>query len=391
MRKFMKKKVLLLCICICACLIVCQRIASKQGVFQEEISFLEKYHDFFEKENAQRAALIHLDDDLIPELLILKNGEYRLYTFEDSQVKAITMPNAEVKAKAYGQQHNFEEAEYQTFYWFEYVPYQGLIRVHGGDDERNDQYLKYSDGSLSVELEVKTTGTIGRTAWHTYDREGGIPNEEFLSQISIQGYDNLIPCGYLYDDIETAYENMDATSDTRQMLEDFVSGKINALDHVEGESDIPENGFVMISYEDYFEYMTAGDEAWIEAINVEYIDFDNDGEDELFIKGYAGSCIYFDVIGNTVYRVLETSSTTDMSHVAEFQGKRVIARTDLGHIEREYYRIMEFDPCCCLIDWFVLSASYEGTTYTEEDEFSYRNREISMYEFEELLDSIQLP
>ena len=386
----MKKKVLLLCICICACLIACQRVVPKKDVFQKEISFLEKYHDFFEKENAQRVAFIYLDDDPIPELLILKNGEYRLYTFEDSQVKAIAMPNAEVKANAYGQQHNFEEAEYQTFYWFEYVPYQGLIRVHGGDEERNDQYLKYSDGSLSVELEVKTIGTIGRTAWHTYDREGEIPNEEFLSQISVLGYDNLIPCGYLYDDIDTAYENMGATSDTRQMLEDFVSGKINALDHVEGESDIPENGFVMISYEDYFEYMTVGDEAWIEAINVEYIDFDNDGEEELFIKGYAGSCIYFDVIGDTVYRVLETSSTTDVSHVAEFQGKRVIARTDLGHMEREYYRIMEFDPCCCLIDWFVLSASYEGTMYTEEDEFSYRDREISMYEFEELVDSIRL-
>lgn len=386
----MKKRVLILCICVCACLIACQRVIPKQDVSRKETSFLETYHDFFEKENAQRAALIYLDNDPIPELLILKNGEYRLYTFEDSQVKAIDMPNAEVKANAYGQQHNFEEAGYQSFYWFEYVPYQGLIRVHGGDEERNDQYLKYSDGSLSVELEVKTIGTIGCTAWHTYDREGEIPNEEFLRQISVLGYDKLIPCSYLYDDIATAYENMGVVSDTRQALEDFVSGKINALDHVEGESDIPEKSFVMISCEDYFEYMTAGDEAWIEAIDVEYIDFDNDGEDELFIKGYAGGCIYFDVIGDTVYKVLETSGTTDVSHVAELQGRRVIARTDLGHIEREYYRIMEFDSCCCLIDWFVLSASYEGTTYTEEDEFSYRDREISMYEFEELLNSIQL-
>ena len=386
----MKRKILLLCICICVCFNACQRVVPEQDVSQKETSFLDKYHGFFEKENAQRAALIYLDDDLIPELLILKNGEYRLYTFEDSQVKAIAMPNAEVKANAYGQQHNFEEAEYKTFYWFEYVPYQGLIRVHGGDEETNDQYLKYSDGSLSIELEVKTIGTIWRTAWHTYDREGEIPNEEFLNQIPVLGYDKLIPCSYLYDDIETAYENMGATSDTRQVLEDFVSGKINALDHVERESDIPENSFVMISYEDYLEYMTAGDEVWIDATRVAYIDFDNDGEDELFIKGYAGSCIYFDVVGDTVYKVLETNGTADRSNVAEFQGKRVIARTDLGHIEREVYWIMEFDPCCCLIDWFCLSASYEGTTYTEEDEFSYRNREIPMCEFEELVDSIQL-
>lgn len=386
----MKKKVLFLCIGICICLAACQRIVPEQDASQKETSFLDTYQILFEKENAQRAALIYLDDDPIPELLLLKNGEYRLYTIEDSQVKDIAMPNAEVKANAYGQQHNFEETEYQTFYWFEYVPYQGLIRVHGGDGDRDDQYLRYSDGSLSVELEVKTVGAIWRTAWHTYDREGEIPNEEFLNQISVLGYDKLIPCSYLYDDIEAAYENMDATSDTGQVLGDFVSGTINALDHVEGESDIPEDSFVMISYEDYIEYMTAGDEAWIDAIRVEYIDFDNDGEDELFIKGYAGSCIYFDVIGDTVYKVLDTSSTTDVSYVAEFQGKRVIARADLGHREREVYWIMEFDPCCCLIDWFCLSASYEGSTYTEEDEFSYREREISMYEFEELVDSIQL-
>ena len=379
----MKKKLSLWSICFCICLSACQRIVPEQNVSQEEISFLDKYQDFFVSEDAKRAALIYLDEDSVPELLILKNGEYRLYSFKDSQVRTISMPNAEVKANAYGQQHNFEQTEYQTFYWFEYVPYQGLIRVHSGvGQERHDYYLQYTDGRFSIELETKTVDNT----WHTYDGEKQIPNEEFLNQIYILGYDKLIPCSYLYDNVENAYENMDATSDSKKVLEDFVSGKIDALDYVEGKSDIPEESFVMRSYQDFYDYITSGEDIWE---GTKYIDFDNDGEDELIISGYAGNCIYFDVIGDTVYKVLTTSSTTDMSHVAEFQGKRVIERTDLGHVGRKYYQIMEFDSCCCLIDRFLLSASYEGTSYTEEDEFRYRDHEISMGEFEKIVDSIQ--
>lgn len=64
----------------------------------------------------------------------------------------------------------------------------------------------------------------------------------------------------------------------------------------------------------------------------------------LIIHGYAGACLFFDVIGDTVYKVLETGSTTDVASIAEMNGKRVVVRTDLSHAGRKSYRIMEFDP-----------------------------------------------
>lgn len=358
--------------------------ATEQSVLQEETTFLDKYTDFFVSENVKRAALIYLDGDSIPELLVLKNGEYILHSFDGSEVKVIAMPGTKIKANAYGMQYNFEDSEFQTFYWFEYAPYKGLIRVHSGtEEERHDYYLKYTNGMFSIELEVRSDSS---NTWYTYDSEGEIANEEFLNQLSDLGYDELVPCSYLYENIMAAYENIDVTSDTQTVLNNFVNGEVNALDYVEKISDIPKDAFVMRSYEDFYDDITAGEgDIWGEE---EYIDFDNDGEDELIIHGYAGACLFFDVIGDTVYKVLRTGGTADVAYVTVFKEKRVVARTDLTHGGRLSYRIMEFDPCGCLIDWVHLYADFEGARYSEEDKFTYRNHEISMEEFEEIMNSI---
>lgn len=395
----MNKKVYLLftylCVSLCACRKTDQGSESVSQETEQNISqdkeqvFIDKYNDVFAAAGAKRAALIYLDEDSVPELLILKDGEYRLYTFDGSAVKAIPMPNAEIRASAYGLPHDFQDSVDRTFYWFEYVPYEGLIRVHSStEEERHDYYLRYSHGSLSKELETKSTSY----EWHTYDGKSEIANEEFLTKLSDLGYNELIPCEYLYESVTAgAFENIGLSSDNEKVFEEFVSGKIDAVDYVEVIGDIPEEGFVTRSYEDYFEDMTGGDEAWREVIKTEYIDFDNDGEDEMVMSGYAGSCLFFDVIGGTVYPVLHTSFTTDVASVAEMAGKRVVARTDLTHTGRKYYWIMTFDSCCCPVDWFNLHASFEGDTYTEEDEFEYRDRDISMKEYEEIRDSIRRP
>ena len=353
----------------------------------EDKPYLDGYREVFTSEDAKRTALIYLDEDSVPELLILKNGEYKLYTFDGSKVNEIPMPNADIKASAYGLPHDFQDSVDQTFYWFEYVPYEGLIRVHNStEEERHDYYLRYSHGSLSKELETMSTSY----EWHTYNAKKEIANEEFLTMLSDLGYDKLIPCEYLYESVAAgAFENIGLSSDSRKVLEDFVNGEIDAVDYVEEIGDIPEEGFVMKSYNEYFEYITAG-ESDIWGSN-EYIDFDNDGEDELIIHGYTGACLFFDVIGDMVYPVLHTGSTTDFASVAVFNGKKVIKRGDFIHVGREYYRIMTFDSCCCLVDWFNLRASFEGDTYTEEDEFEYRDHDISMEEFEKIRDSIQSP
>lgn len=360
-------------------------VLQEDGRTKKEAVFLEEYQAVFEQEGAKRAALLYLDEDSTPELLLLKDGEYRLYFFDGSEVREITMPDAETEANAYGPEHSFEERERLTFYWFEYVPYQGLIRVHGGAERgRRDSYLRYADGALETALEAESADN----AWHTYDAEKEIENEEFLSLLSESGYRELIPCGQLYENVETAYKNIDAVSDTKKVLEDFVNGKIEGLDYVEEIEDIPEEGFVMRSYEDFYYDITEGEDFWEGA---KYIDFDNDGEEELIISGYARACLFFDVIGGTVYKVLETGSSADFASVAEMEGMRVIERADFLYAGRENYEIIIYDACCCPVDWFRLYASYEGQTYSEDDGFMYRDREISMQEFEAISDSIRQP
>ena len=388
----MKRKLYLLCICFCVLLCSCQKNVL-ENESKEDTAFFEQYNKIFVRENAKRAALIYLDKDAIPELLLIKNGAYQLYSFDGSEIKNINPSDPEIKMKVYGPGHEVEgRTENQKFYWFEYVPYKGLIRVHDGtiqkmegvrrhEQERHDYYLKCTDGFLTKELEVKTIGE----KWRTYNAEQEIENEEFLSQISELGYDQLIPCGFLYETIEDAYKNIGASTDTKKVLEDFVSGKTNAVNYVEEISDIPEDSFVMRSFEDFYNDITSGEEYWGE---IEYIDFDNDGEEELIIHGYCDAYLLFDVIGDTVYRLFETSSTTDVGSIVEMEGKKVIARTDLTHVGRQYYRIITYDSCCCIIDWFTLSANFEGNNYSVEDEFHYRGRKISMEEFEAVRDSI---
>ncbi|MDE6747580.1 MAG: hypothetical protein K2K21_00745 [Lachnospiraceae bacterium] len=352
-------------------------------VLEDGETFLDGYNNLILEEDVKRSALIYLDEDDIPELLVLKNGEYRLYACDGTQITEITMPDDGIRANAYGPRHIQENYSRDcTFYWFEYVPYQGVLRVHNSiDEERCDYYLRYEDGSFALELEARFVDTT----WHTYDAKQEIDNEDFLSRLSDVGYDELMPCGYLYENIEDAYENIGRTSNTREVLEDFISGKIDAVYSVEEVNDIPEESFAMISYEELYNSYIMGDA--IGSIN--YVDFDNDGEEELVMEDYMGNSIFFDVIGDTVYKVIRASGTADIAYIVEMEGKRVIARTDLTHGGRRCYSIFQYDACGCVVDFFGLDAYYEGSRYTAEDEFWYRGQEITMEEFEEKVNSIQ--
>lgn len=169
-------------------------------------------------------------------MLALKNGEYRLYTFDNLQITAIDMPNDGIKANAYGSRHAFEDyPEGLTLYWFEYVPYQSLIRVHGGDSgQRWDYYLRYENGIFALELKAGGNDHI----WHTYDGKREIANEEFLGRLCDLGYEKLVPCSHLYENMEDACNDRDRIANSREVLDDFVSGKIDALYSVEGVTDI---------------------------------------------------------------------------------------------------------------------------------------------------------
>ncbi|MCM1124049.1 MAG: hypothetical protein NC416_15820 [Eubacterium sp.] len=380
-----------LCICfLCVAFWAYCEISETESVHQETTQTVDRtdewreaYGDLILKESVKRAALLYLDADATPELLTLKNGEYHLYTFDGAQTAAISMPDGKIKASAYAPKHVLENFSGDlAFCWFEYVPYQGLMRVHGGDEDRCDYYLRYQNGSTALELEAKFTDFI----WCTYSAEEEIENEEFLSRLSDLGYDGLAPCAFLYDNIDDAYKNMGKTLKSSEVMDDFVNGKIDALYQVEEAADIPEESFVMRSYVDLYRDFIMGDGMG----STQYVDFDNDGEDELIIRDYMGNSIFLDVIGGTVYNVMEASGTANQAYAAEMEGKRVVVNADVSHGGRKFYIVKQYDSCGCLVDFFRLSASYDGKNdYSAEDSFKYREQPISMEVFEEIRNCIR--
>lgn len=352
-----------------------------------EETWEEAYQSLILEEGFKKMALIYLDEDSIPELLVIKNGSYRLYTFDGVQAAAIDMSDLEIRAKAYTLRHKVEYfPRYLTFSWFEYVPYQGLIRVHNNNGqswERCDYYLKYESGALTLELKAEYNNSY----WYTCNQQE-ITNEEFLSSLSDLGYEQLIPCGFLYDNIEEAYANIGRTVNSRAALEGFVSGKTNAVYYVKGVTDIPEYDFFMKSYEDIYNAIVPKGAFG----STEYVDFDNDGEEELIIQSDTGACVFFDVIGDTVYRVMrifdDTSGTT---YIAERNGKRVIVTRDQlrGTKGLKSYVVRQYDSCGCLVDYFWLSASYEGADYSMTDEFEYRDQPVTVEKFDEIEHSMR--
>lgn len=76
----------------------------------------------------------------------MKNGEYSLYSCDGIQITAIDMSDVGIKANAYGPKHVLEKHSKDfTLYWLEYVPYQGLIRIHSGDDNDGEEELVMRD------------------------------------------------------------------------------------------------------------------------------------------------------------------------------------------------------------------------------------------------------
>ena len=71
-------------------------------------TFLDAYNQVFAGMQGGRAALIYLDRDCVPELLILKDGEYQMYFFDGSAAKRVPLPDEGMRANAYGTRYAIE-------------------------------------------------------------------------------------------------------------------------------------------------------------------------------------------------------------------------------------------------------------------------------------------
>lgn len=365
-----------------------QKDSSETPVVFSIDNVLDAYQNQVTADNGHNVALIDFDGDETPELVYTANYEYKLYTYKNDAVSEITISPGNTLASLYGNKFyngsiQAASGEYEYFL-FEYVPGEKLIRTHSSNTCKNDYYLTF-DENLSPTLYLQSSWS-GK--WTTYINGSPVENEEFNKQRVDKGFDKLVKCEYYYDDVKTAYKNMDKKPAKSQLFTDFITGNTDAINSIyyvgENTNDYSCN---LVSYEDYLSII--GDSN--ARVDYQYIDFDNDGIDELLVYGECYSISFFDTFGDNVYLLFSSEGTADMAEVHTNKSGNQIIRCDICHGGRQIFDVSTYDACGCLVDWFELSAEYYGNsndTYDANSSFNYRGRKISMAEYEMIYKSL---
>lgn len=165
----------------------------------------------------------------------------------------------------------------------------------------------------------------------------------------------------------------EAAMDSEELLDAFLAGGIpayydNGADTI-WMSDLPYNE------EDWYSY-TVG----------ERIDLDNDGENEQIVDGPNGG-MYFDARDGKVYVLEEGWGTAGVLSYTYYDNAVWIVHSDILHGGREMYWLTKYVGGENIADEFLLSAEYwysPDGRYHEDSDFTYRDKEISMTEYEEL-------
>lgn len=79
-------------------------------------AYPEVYDSFCIQEDVSKVALLYLDEDAIPELLTIQEGEYKLYTVRDDAVEEIVLDDAKIEATVCGLNHEFMQNGQNIFY-----------------------------------------------------------------------------------------------------------------------------------------------------------------------------------------------------------------------------------------------------------------------------------
>jgi len=172
---------------------------------------------------------------------------------------------------------------------------------------------------------------------------------------------------------EYGVESADVKSGSEELLDAFLAGEIPAYYNDRTDtfmvSDLP------FDEEDFFSY-SVGDR----------VDLDNDGEKEQILNGPYGG-MYFDARGGKVYVLAEGEGTAGVLFYTNFDHAVWIVHCDTTHAGRQMYWLDKYDGGGNIVDEFKLGAEYWDSPddkYDENSDFTYRDEEITMAEFEAL-------
>ena len=174
----------------------------------------------------------------------------------------------------------------------------------------------------------------------------------------------------------TRYESADGEAifttkfESEELLDAFLAGEIPAI---------------------YDDNVNVYDWLWNEEDNSAYsvgerIDLDNDGENELIINGpYGGR--YLDARNGKVYLFAQGEGTGGQLFFTHYDDAVWIVHCDITHAGRQMYWLTKYDGDGNVVDEFQFSAEYWGSPdnrYDENSDFTYRDKKISMEEYEAL-------
>lgn len=167
-----------------------------------------------------------------------------------------------------------------------------------------------------------------------------------------------------------------AKSESEKLLDAFLADEIPAVDDKE-ESAFWASDWLGVdeSEYDYFVYSVG-----------ERMDLDNDGEDEQIINGPYGG-IYLDARNGKVYVLARGEGTAGQLFFTYYEDAVWIVHCDITHVGRQMYWLSKYDGDGKVADEFRFSAEYWDSPdgwYDENSDFTYRDKKITMEEYEAL-------
>jgi len=162
-----------------------------------------------------------------------------------------------------------------------------------------------------------------------------------------------------------------------QLLEQFVAGEVEA-GRYDSDSKFKITDLNMNT--DEWDAYSVGD----------YCDLDNDGEDELILNGPYGG-MYMDAKDDKVMVLDEGLGAAGEMSTVIYDNATWIVHGDTSHAGRTMYNLKKYEGANNVVDEFDLNAEYydkADDVYDETSTFTYRDKEITMEEYEKLLKNI---
>lgn len=339
-----------------------ETVESQLTSMEETEDYLTLYQKQYEEDQGICVNLIYVDEDDIPEMLYVKGREYKLFTIQDDQLVEL-----ELEANTSGRMR-----ETRVLYGFEYIPFRNTIRTQSTDTNRDTMAIHYyalKNGQLKEEC---TTSRTVENPWLVIVDGKESDQETFLNRYEERQYENLVVCDVMHENVSEAFLHLQGEEVTIG-FDDFIAGNVDAYIGVDRDTDLP----LKANYLKYYEY---DDEETRDC----YLDYDEDGIDELYITNMYGSVYLFEEYLHSVQRIYAATSTIDNVSFTKFKDGIYILSTDLMHGGREYWSGWRYDTNGVIIDYFTLTVDYEGSYYDESSEFYYCKKKISMQEYEEM-------